>query len=126
MLSTFQRSIAGVCVIAVAACAAATPSATVASFDHLIEAGNYDGAYALVSTPARAMFPAEKMKAQMADQSAKMKAGGGIKSIAFSNEIVSGDSAKVTAVTTLANGRLSSENYQLLRESGEWRITIGK
>ena len=126
MWSITRRSVLVVCVVAITACAASTPSATVASFDHLIEAGKYDQAIALLSTSARGMFPDDKMKAQMASESAKMRAGGGIKSMAFVNEAVNGDTATLTATTTLANGKTSSENFSLLREAGEWRITIGK
>jgi len=96
------------------------------AFYHFIEAGKYDQAFACFSTQTRAVFPAEKAKPMMAEQSEKQKAGGGIKSIAFSNEKVTGEAASITAATTLGNGKTTSENIDLVREDGKWLIAVKK
>ena len=126
MRLSIRRVAVAACVVVLAACAAASPEATVDSFDHLIEAGKYDQAYALLSSEARAMFPEAKMQVVMAEQSRKMKAAGGIKAINFSGLIVTGDTAKVTALTTLGNGTKSTDTVRLLRENGKWKIEMKK
>ena len=125
-MQSIRRVVIVACVVALAACAAATPQATVDSFDHLVEAGKYDQAYALLSTQARATFPEEKMKAVMEDQSQKMKAAGGIKTIVFSGSVVTGETAKVAALTMLGNGTTTTETVNLVREDGKWKIAIHK
>jgi len=126
MISVLRRLAVSVIAFAVVACSPSTPSGTVNRFFHLVEAEKYNAAFALFTSQSRAAFPAEKAKEILAEQSRKMKAGGGLKSVVLSNETITGETATVTAVTTMGNGKTSSENYNLAREHGKWLIAIQK
>jgi len=112
--------------LAAVACSPSTPSGTVERFFHLVEVEKYDAALALFTSRSFAAFPAEKAKAVFAEQSRKMKADGGLKSIVMSNETIAGETAVVTATTTTGNGKTSSENVNLERENGKWLIAMKK
>ena len=125
-MHALRRFLSIVIAVTLAACSPSTPSGTVDAFYHFVEAGKYDQAFACFSAQTRAVFPAEKVKAILVEQSKKQKAGGGLKSIAFSDEKVTGEAASITAATTLKNGETTSENINLVREDGKWLIVVKK
>ncbi len=112
--------------VLVVACAGSSPSGTVKQFYGYVAENKHEAVLTLLSAQSRSAFPADKLKVIVAEQSAKMKAAGGIKSVEVSDETITGEKAVLTAATTLGNGEQKSETWHLIRESGKWRISMQK
>lgn len=104
------------------ACAGRTPSSAVTSFYHAIEEGDTKTAASLLTGEAVAMLGEDKLKAGLQRAGLQMQEKGGLEGIEISQETVSGEVAKVTAVLTYGNGSTETEVHELRKRDGQWRI----
>jgi hypothetical protein len=105
---------------------AATPEGTVRSFHRAIERGDADQAIEYLSSGVRSMLPIEKIKEGFREQSASIKACGGIKDIEVS---LSGEGDKrkgSSTVTFKGSCPADEENITLVREEGKWKFGLNK
>lgn len=108
------------------ACAGRTPSSAVTSFYQAVEDGDTKTATSLLTVETVAMLGEEKMKAGLQKAGLEMQEKGGLAGIEITQETVSGEVAKVTAVLTYGNGTTETEVHELRKQDGRWRIEPSK
>jgi hypothetical protein len=102
-----------------------TPGDTVKKMVEKMEKGDVSVSKLLAKDLA-ALLGDEKLKASVEEESSKMKEKGGVASVTIDEEVIEGDTAKVKYTITYGNGDTESENADLVKEEGAWKITASK
>ena len=112
--------------IILSGCFKQSPGKTVEKFHRSVEEGNIDEAMNLLSASVTKNFGSEKIKLGMSQGVSETKEKGGIKSFTINSEEVTGDVAEVNYTIEYGNGSKESQNIQLIKEDGEWKLSPGK
>jgi hypothetical protein len=109
--------------LATTACAAG-PKDVVEKFYRSVESGNINDALDQVSPRVIQSFGRPKLEQAIIGQNAAIKQAGGIKSVEFQGEQISGDIAKVPVKVTMNNGQIQQQTVTLIKEQGAWKIDL--
>jgi hypothetical protein len=101
------------------------PAKTVQNFYKFVEKGEIEEAKKLLSAQVLSTFGA-KIGTALADETKKIKAKKGIDSFNVLQEYVTGDLAEIMIEVKYGNGTAHKEKTHLLKENGDWKITIEK
>jgi hypothetical protein len=112
-----------VLLLGISACAPG-PKDVVEKFYRDVESGNINDALDQVSPRVIQTFGRPKLEQAIVSQNAAMKQAGGIKSVEFQGEQVTGDIAKVPAKVTMNNGQTQQQTVTLIKEQGAWKIDL--
>ncbi len=113
-------------VILVSACAGRTPTAAVQGFHRALDSGDVDKAISFLSERTVSMMGAEKLKAGLQKASLDIKEKGGVSEVEITNEVTSGEVSRITALIRYGNGSVETQNFQLAKEGGSWKILPGE
>src|SRR5262249_2699508 len=108
---------------AITACAPG-PKDVVEKFYRSVESGNINDALDQVSPRAIQAFGRAKLQQAIISQNAAIKQAGGIKSVDFQGEQISGDIAKVPVKVTMNNGQIQQQTVTLVKEQSGWKIDL--
>lgn len=98
------------------------PAGTMKAFYKEVETGKLTEATGRLTGPAVQMLGNDKLKANLAEQSEKMKRKGGIKSIEIKSEEINGEAATVEALLTFGDGSTDSDKTKLIKSEKGWLI----
>lgn len=102
------------------------PSDTVKKFNKAVETGQLDEAVKHLSPALLQMFPPQKIKAMLGEETQKIKKKKGISSFEVTKEEVTGEVADLHVVVKFGDGTTRSEDTHLTKENGQWKISPKK
>jgi hypothetical protein len=108
------------------ACAGRTPEAAVEGFYQALDSGDVDKAMGLLSERTLSMVGPDKIKAGLQEASLDIKEKGGVSEVEITNEVTSGDASRITALIRYGNASTETQNFQLAKEGGSWKILPGE
>jgi hypothetical protein len=100
------------------------PKGVVEKFYKAVEAGNMSEALDQVSSRVIQTIGRPKLEQALLSQNATMRRAGGLKSVDFQGEDVSGEVARVPVRITLNNGQTQQLTVTLVKEQGAWKIDL--
>jgi hypothetical protein len=115
-----------VVIVLASACAGRTPTAAVQGFHRALDSGDVDKAIGFLSERTVSMMGAEKLRAGLQKASLDFKEKGGVAEVEITNEVTSGDVSRITALIRYGNGSVETQNFQLAKEGGSWKILPGE
>lgn len=109
-----------------AACGGSGPSAVVERFSTRVASGNVDAALPLLSSHVRGLFGEQKLRMVLSQGSAQAREHGGFRGIAILSATIADDrqTARIRAEASYGNGRTEANDFNLVREQGQWKIDI--
>jgi hypothetical protein len=115
-------------VVAASACnmVGSGPAETVKKFQKAVETGQLDEAVKQLSPSLLQMFPPQKVKAMLGEETQKIKKKKGVSSFEVTKEEVTGEVADVRYVVKYGDGTTRSEDTHLTKENGQWKISPNK
>jgi len=105
-----------------AACISSGPAGTVRSFYRHVEAGEIEDALGLVSSLILDRLGKDKLRAALQEAARDIRDKGGIREIVIDKEEVLGEIATVTVTLHYGNGSHNTEEIELSREDGKWKL----
>jgi len=102
------------------------PADIVKKFHKAVEQGELDDALKYLSPSLTAMFPPQKIKTMLGEETKKTKAKKGISSLDITKEDVTGEVADLQITVKYGDGTTRSEDTHLTKENGEWKISPKK
>lgn len=100
------------------------PRVVVQNFFQAVDNGNIDEAMGYLSTSTIQSLGYGKWQAALIEGSQQMAAQGGLRSINIVNETINGDIAQITFRITMGDGSEETNNVDLVKEDGNWKIRI--
>lgn len=102
-----------------------SPADVTKEFLHKVEKGD-NGAINLMHSQIVSMMGKEKLEQGLKDESEKMKKKGGIDNIEILEDKTSENEATLKVKVNYKDGSSKTEKMNLIKESGDWKITVSK
>lgn len=124
----FSGKLCGVFALALllVACISISPSSTASKFYRHLDAGNTEGALALIATSVVNAFGREKVLSGLKQGAEQIDAKQGISQVEIKDEKIEDEKARVQLTIHYGNGETENETLSLINENGTWKLTLSK
>ena len=98
------------------------PGTVTIKYFQAIEKGNIDEAISYYSTSTIQSLGYDKWQAVLLEGANRFATAGGVKSVNIVSEMIDGDKAQVTVRVRLGDGSILTDDFELVKEGGVWKI----